>query len=671
MSASWIPSARYRRETLLNWLSLLVLLSLGCAFSGCYAATPYEEQSGTLLMKPSADASPVEALRVASSFRVQVTGNLARVYVTQQFSNSSDDWMEGLYVFPLSVGAAVDELEMHVGDRVIRGEIQQRSKARVTYEQARTEGRQASLVEQERPNMFSTAVANIAPHAAISIELAYLETIALRDGRYTLHLPLAIVPRYNPAFGLDPATANAAQLIREANATLGVTNTPERVTSAQQKVSIEVELSPGFRLQSLQSLHHEVTSTDDGTAQQIRLTASQVPADRDFELVWTPAVVPAVQASAFTEQFGSESYALLMLTAPQNTGRSAQRREVQFIIDTSGSMYGPSIEQARAALQMGVDRLTAEDRFNIIRFSSDASSLFQGPQAVSAASRAQATHFIHALQASGGTEMRAPLELAFSTAPEEGWLRQIVFITDGGVSNEAEIVDLIRKRIGTGRLFTVGIGGSPNTYFMQEAAAAGRGSYTLIADRAQVQERMESLFEKIEHPALVDLHVQWPGSAAAELAASLPGDLYAGDPLIVVARVPASLTGKQLVTLSAQCDGSPWVQQLPVVSVSAQAGIAKLWARERISSLSREKNFGGAAAEAEASITSLALRYHLVSEYTSLVAVDALPVRPAGTPDRSAQAPVSAPAGSYWANTTGFAQTGTDSRLLLTLGLAA
>ncbi|MBV8743109.1 MAG: hypothetical protein JOZ12_15070, partial [Sinobacteraceae bacterium] len=134
---------------------------------------------------------------------------------------------------------------------------------------------------------------------------------------------------------------------------------------------------------------------------------------------------------------------------------------------------------------------------------------------------------------------------------------------------------------------------------------------------------------------------------------------------------PASLTGKQLVTLSAQCDGSPWVQQLPVVSVSAQAGIAKLWARERIRSLSREKNFGGAAAEAEASITSLALRYHLVSEYTSLVAVDALPVRPAGTPDRSAQAPVSAPAGSYWANTTGFAQTGTDSRLLLTLGLAA
>jgi Ca-activated chloride channel family protein len=226
MSAKSIPSASHRRETICNCLSLLVLLSLGCAFSGSHAASPYEEQSGTLLMKSSIDASPLEALRLSSSFHAQLTGTVARVYVTQQFINSSDDWTEGSYVFPLSVDAAVDELEMHVGERVIRGQIQQRAQARSTHERAHTEGRQASLVDQERPNMFSTSAASIAPHSAITIELAYLETIALRDGRYPLHLPLAIVPRYNPAFGLDPATPNAAQLIRGCNSHAGCDQYP-------------------------------------------------------------------------------------------------------------------------------------------------------------------------------------------------------------------------------------------------------------------------------------------------------------------------------------------------------------------------------------------------------------------------------------------------------------
>src|SRR5262249_39557355 len=160
-----------------------------------------------------------------------------------------------------------------------------------------------------------------------------------------------------------------------------------------------------------------------------------------------------------------------------------------------------------------IDRLTRQDRFNIIRFSSDASSLFQSPQPVTEATRALASRFIGSLRANGGTEMRPPLELAFAAAAGDGLLRQIVFITDGSVGNEAEIVGLIRKNIGDGRLFTVGIGGSPNAFFLQEAASAGRGSYTFIAQREQVRARMEDLFRKIENPALVDLSLQWPGSS--------------------------------------------------------------------------------------------------------------------------------------------------------------
>jgi Ca-activated chloride channel family protein len=643
-------------ERIANWSSLLILLSLAFAWPAAFATEPGDVLSGSLLLKPSADAPAIEAMRVHTGFRAQVTGNVARVYVSQQFTNPSEDWVEGLYVFPLSADSAVDELLMHVGERVIRGDIQRREKARATYEKARSQGRQASLVDQERPNMFTTSVANIAPHSSITVEIAYLETIAYRDGRYTLRLPLAITPRYNP---------------QAANRVLSVNATPERVTSPQQQVSIDVQLAPGFPLQSVDSLHHQIATAPDLPGKHIRLIGSELPTDRDFELVWIPAATPDVQAAVFAERAGEETYAMLMLTPPQQDARSSERREVEFIIDTSGSMGGPSIEQARAALQMGIDRLSQADRFNIIRFSDTASSLYQAPQPVSEASRALASQFIASLAANGGTEMRPPLELAFAVAPSEGLLRQIVFITDGSVGNEAQIISLIRKNIGDARLFTVGIGGSPNAFFLQEAAAAGRGSYTYIAEREQVRARMEDLFRKIESPALVDLSVQWPGSAKSELASPMPSDLYAGDPLVVLARITDLPAASQVVTLSGRTHGIDWIQQIPIASVTEQAGISKLWARERIGALVRHRNFGGDAAQAQADIVELALQHHLVSEFTSLVAADDSPARPPEATDRSEQAPTSAPAGSYWANTTGFAKTGTAAPLTLLIGLAS
>ena len=643
-------------ERIANWSSLLILLSLAFAWPAAFATEPGDVLSGSLLLKPSADAPAIEAMRVHTGFRAQVTGNVARVYVSQQFTNPSEDWVEGLYVFPLSADSAVDELLMHVGERVIRADIQRREKARATYEKARSQGRQASLVDQERPNMFTTSVANIAPHSSITVEIAYLETIAYRDGRYTLRLPLAITPRYNP---------------RAANRVLSVNATPERVTSPQQQVSIDVQLAPGFPLQSVDSLHHQIATAPDLPGKHIRLIGSELPTDRDFELVWIPAATPDVQAAVFAERAGEETYAMLMLTPPQQDARSSERREVEFIIDTSGSMGGPSIEQARAALQMGIDRLSQADRFNIIRFSDTASSLYQAPQPVSEASRALASQFIASLAANGGTEMRPPLELAFAVAPSEGLLRQIVFITDGSVGNEAQIISLIRKNIGDARLFTVGIGGSPNAFFLQEAAAAGRGSYTYIAEREQVRARMEDLFRKIESPALVDLSVQWPGSAKSELASPMPSDLYAADPLVVLARITDLPAASQVITLSGRTHGIDWIQQIPIASVTEQAGISKLWARERIGALVRHRNFGGDAAQAQADIVELALQHHLISEFTSLVAADDSPARPPEATDRSEQAPTSAPAGSYWANTTGFAKTGTAAPLTLLIGLAS
>jgi Ca-activated chloride channel homolog len=657
----------HARNFAVRLLGLVVLMAgmiVEPALSG--AAAIDDTPSGTLYLRRSAEAPVAEALRVATRMHVQVTGNVARVHVEQVFSNAGEDWVDGLYVFPLSKGSAVDELLMHVGERTIRGEVREKEKAQAMYAQARSEGKQASIVEQERPNMFSSAVANIAPRASLTIEISYLETLPLRDGRYTLNLPLAITPRFTPGAPVDATGPKPALQAAVMNAILGATATPERVQGAPQQVGIDIDLEPGFTLGSVSSLHHAVEVQNSAAGKHVHLQSDSVVADRDFELVWTQAAAVTVTGAAFAEKVGGETFALLLLSPPQHADELALPREVTFIIDTSGSMEGPSIEQARAALSMGIDRLTPSDRFNVIRFASDYASLFTSPQPVTVTSRTMASGFVAGLRADGGTEMRAPLNSAMSSPPMPGYLQQIVFITDGSVGNEAELIKLIHDRIGAKRLFTVGIGAAPNAYFLGEAAAAGRGSYTFIAEREQVGARMQELFAKLERPALIDLKVQWPQGMQADLAAPLPMDLYSGDPVVVLARMPQMAAGE--VVLSGRVHGADWSQHLSLTNVGEAAGLSKLWARERIGALSREMHTGGNSETLKATIVELALKYHLVSDFTSLIAVDDVAVRPADSAGHLEQAATSAPVGGAWA-TTGFAKTATAAELDLLVGL--
>ena len=239
---------KFSGERVVNWLAVLVLLSLGFVWPPAFANTRddlKDVHAGSLLLRTS-DGERVLALRQSTAIRAQVTGNVARVHVTQKFENPGDAWVEGVYVFPLSAGAAVDELEMVVGERRIRGEIKRKEEARATYEKAKSEGRRASLVDQERPNMFTTSVANIAPHSSITVDIAYLDTVPYRDGRYTLNLPLSITPRYTPGAQGDEATPPAAPS----------TATPEAVRPEMQTAEIEVDLLPGFTIGDVRSINH-------------------------------------------------------------------------------------------------------------------------------------------------------------------------------------------------------------------------------------------------------------------------------------------------------------------------------------------------------------------------------------------------------------------------------
>ncbi len=231
-----------------------------------------------------------------------------------------------------------------------------------------------------------------------------------------------------------------------------------------------------------------------------------VPADRDFELHWTPDVGRAPGAAVFVEPKDGKTYALVMLV-PNAPDASLPRmpREATYIIDTSGSMAGTSIVQAKAALLYALDRLAPGDRFNVIEFNSRARPLFDVPMPVDPATLGRARSFVSGLKADGGTEMREALTLALRAPKVEGFVRQIVFLTDGAVGNENELFALIRERLDDRRLFTVGIGSAPNSHFMTKAAQFGRGTFTYIGDTREVQEKMAALFRKLESPVLTDV----------------------------------------------------------------------------------------------------------------------------------------------------------------------
>ena len=314
-----------------------------------------------------------------------------------------------------------------------------------------------------------------------------------------------------------------------------------------------------------------------------------------------------------------------------------------FVIDASGSMAGLSIEQAKAALKLALKRLRPRDRINVIAFADEARALFDAPRPADDAGLAAARRFVDRLRAGGGTEMAPALELALGHPAPEGLLQQVVFITNGSVGNEAELFRLIERRLGEARLFTVAIGSAPNSFFIRKAAEVGRGSYSMISDAAEVEERMGTLLAKLERPALTDLALHPPEGSVVYPATVR--DLYIGEPVLVHLQLP-ELGGE--LRLEGLRDGNPWQQQLDLTSLRQRPGVAQLWGRTRIEHLEDLSFLGTDPEEIRKAVTETALHYRLVSNYTSLVAVDRTPVRPEGTPLDSGQVPQNLPHGQVY-----------------------
>jgi Ca-activated chloride channel family protein len=636
------------------------------------ASVSGEASRGTLLLRDG-DGS-VAAPLVFTDVRMDVAGMTARVRVAQRFVNPTREWREGVYVFPLPDKAAVDRLDLRVGDRVVEGRIRERQDARRTYETAKAEGRKAALVEQERPNLFTTNVAQIGPDEEVVVAIEYQETLVYDAGSFTLRFPLAITPRYVPGAPLPrdiSISGTAGRVPTDAVPDADRITPPlaDPRDGAINPVAISIELSAGFPLAHLASRHHAMRIEErPGHRYALTLAGGAVPAARDFELTWTPDVGAAPGAALLTERRDGRRFALLMVLPPAADPTAPRPpREITYVIDTSGSMEGVSIEQAKEAMALALDRLRPGDRFNVIEFNSTARSLFTAPLPVDGVTLREARAFVRGLRARGGTEMLPALAAALA-APRSGpEMRQVVFLTDGAVGNEEQLLALIGRRLDDRRLFTIGIGPAPNAYFMKKAAEAGRGSYTFVGDVRDVKEKMIALLRKIESPVLTDMSIAWPGPVAA-YPATLP-DLYTGEPVLLTAELPPGLTGD--VGLGGLRDGRPWRAKLPLDAAGDEPGIGVLWARDRIEALMDARRNGASRDEVRREVVATALGFHLVSAYTSLVAVDVTPTRPANVAASKTLLPVNAPEGLALAAIGGVPQTATPAPLLMLAGAFA
>jgi Ca-activated chloride channel family protein len=667
---------RYMSGPLLGSILLLLLLLLSAAPAGALPSETLDEPglnevgSGHLLMRDEVSGHSMPAVVQRSKVHFDVSGMIATVRVEQTFRNDTDRYLEGVYVFPLPDDAAVRYLEMHLGDRRIVGVIQEKAEAKKIYQAAKKAGKKASLVEQQRPNLFTNRIANIGPGEEVTVRMDYVQAVEYSNDVFSLRFPMTITPRYMPGTLVSDAEeveegetlvvdnylgwARPTDQVPDANA---ISPLLHRLTRSDytplNPIEITAKLDMGMPLATVESPYHDIALSRRTGVYSISLVSGVSEMDRDFVLNWQPVSGVAPQAAVFTEKVGDEYYALLMVVPPAAKRMAASiPREIIFVVDTSGSMGGVSIEQARSSVSTALGRLRPQDYFNIIEFNSDYRALYRTSMPALRHHIQRAQEFVRLLDASGGTEMlpalRAALPRDKGLYQETAALRQVIFITDGAVGNETELLQELSSNLGDSRLFTVGIGSSPNSWFMRKAAQFGRGTHTHIGDVNGVEQKMAALFEQLARPAAVDFTVDW--SAPVDAWPRRIPDLYQGQLLAVVANVGLTLPQGE-ITVRGRVNGRPWEQHLQL-SVGSDAenagghpGVASLWARRKIAGLLDEKIAGRDEVAVRAEVLPLALTHQLLSPYTSFVAVEEVISRPAGESIDSKAVPNTAPRG--------------------------
>ncbi|MDQ3131678.1 MAG: VIT and VWA domain-containing protein, partial [Acidobacteriota bacterium] len=563
-----------------------------------------------------------------TSVKADISGFLTRVTVVQEFENNFVEPIEAVYTFPLSQNSAVDEMTMRIGERTIRGRIMKREEARKVYEAARAQGKTASLLDQERPNIFTQAVANIMPNEKIVIEISYVETLKYEDGVYEFAFPMTVGPRYIPN-----SVADAGKISPSIAA-----------TRAGHEVSIEVNLNAGVPVEEIRSNSHEITTinTSSNSAKIVLKSERTIP-NKDFVLRYD-VTGKRIEDAILTHRAERGGFFSLILSPPENfSAKDVTPKEIVFVLDTSGSMNGFPIEKAKEAMKLSLDGLNAQDTFNLITFAGETAVLFDKPVPATPANLYQAREFLASRRGAGGTEMMKAIRAALEPSKSQKHLRIVCFMTDGYVGNEAEIIAEIQK-YENARIFSFGIGNSVNRYLLDKMAEEGRGEVEYVALTDDGSAAAKRFHERIKSPLLTDISVDWNDLPVADIYPKRSGDLFSAKPLIVHGRYTKAASG--MIRLRGKAAGQEFVREIAVNLPETEVRnnvLATLWARKRIDELTRT-DYRNQNPEIRGQITQLGLEFRLLTQFTSFVAVEEKIVNQNGQPTRI-EVPVELPEG--------------------------
>lgn len=535
-----------------------------------------------------------------------VSAGLALVEVTQQFHNPFDRALDATYMLPLPPDAAVRGFRLECGGRVIEGEIRDKQSARREYERARQNGQKAALLEQVRENLFTQAVSGICPNETVAVTVEYVQQIPRDDGRAFLIFPTTVGERFEPS-GIDVPDHVPA---------------PER---GGRDISIVVELDEGLPIQSLWSDSHriEVWNEDDRGATVVLDPSDGVP-NKDFGLSWMLGADAPRGAVTVRPKDGSESGYFAVSLEPQVLVDLEQQRarELLFVLDASCSMRGQPWDLATDTVRHALDEMGPDDTFNLVKFSDSAASLFSAPQRASRANVERAKAWLGQYHG-GGTHMTAGILHSLHMPGDPEALRLILMLTDGYIGNDREIVELVDRELGDARIFSMGIGSSPNHLLLENLAEIGRGTVSYQRPSTPVGETVDAFYDRIAHPAMTDLSVDFDGLETWDVYPSRIPDLWAGQPLQLVGRFSGS--GRHDVTVNGSVNGVEHRIRIPVDLARADQheAVRTLWARRKIHDATYDLDL--IPADRLAEITATALQHHLVSETTSLIAVEREP----------------------------------------------
>lgn len=583
-----------------------------------------------------------------TNVEAEISGFLSRVKVTQEFENNFSEKIEAVYVFPLPQMAAVDDMTMRIGTRTVRGKILKREEAREVYEAAKSNGNIASLLDQERPNIFTQSVANILPQEKIIIEISYVETLKYEDGAYEFVFPMVVGPRYIPGNAAGKQAGGFAPDTTQVPDASKITPLPAK-ERAGHDISISVKLDAGVPIENVQSKSHEVESAmRSASSYEVKLKNEKTIPNKDFILRYDVSG-KRIEDAVLTHRGDKGGYFTLILQPPGEVRpQDVTPKEIVFVIDTSGSMSGFPLEKAKEAMKLALDGLNPQDTFNLITFAGDTAILFDKPVAATRENLAKAQKFLASREGGGGTEMMKAIKAALDPSDSQQHVRVVCFMTDGYIGNDLEIVGEIQKHPNA-RVFSFGIGSSVNRFLLDKMAEEGRGEVEYVALTDDGSLAAKRFHERVRSPLLTDISLDFGGLQVADVYPKRINDLFSAKPVVVHGRYTKG--GSGTIKLKGKSFGRETVREINVVFPETEPNhdvLATLWARTRIDDLMAQDyqgiQSGSVKPEVKDTITNLGLEYRLLTQFTSFVAVEERIVTDGGQP-RKIEVPVEMPEG--------------------------